>query len=731
MKTRCTFFAFLVLAISFLSACGGGGGGGGGDGGNPCSVSASSLSFSADEEGVTPAGKTVRVTVNRGTTAIMPSAPDFLDASFHTTGQASGDLVVTPRNPTVLGPGVYEGTVRVGGCYRTSGEPHEIAVSYTVNGLPRVVASVDSLDFVGVDGGGAIPARSVDLSYEAGSTDWTTTVEYVHGGGWLTVVPGDGAVLPTTLGVSVGELPPGLYQASIRVQYQTEGYVRVLSIPVTYEQQPALSAPSGFSVELNSDSTADDLSLDFGIVSNSGAAVDWTAVADVPWLSVSPAEGTANPSGEITLNLVPSALGALASGEHVGWITLSSSGADDMRLDFRLIVDLPRAQFVAPYVIETGEVASVIMRGDGFDSLTTEDVSVGGQPVTEVQVVSETEARVILPALATGAHDVELASSLGIDQSDVRLVSAAPLNAQEEFIPLSGNKRRLIYDAERRAVYAANTVDDRIDRFSFNGTAWQADSLAIAGLRDLALMPNGAVLLALTTASVVYVDTTTFAVQEAVPYSPSSVDDHLDGIAVANNGLASIVRVNQSRGGAWQTRRFDAVDKRFLGLSVIGHHLPVSPADGSHILLPWTTTGTFGEVTSGALNYYDASTGTFSGLDRSLPAPYASIDRNATAVLVGLSVYDGSLGLLGTLSETPALTAAVLSPDGQRVYALGADDTFHMFDLTAITNSDPLPASTTTALTNLPGGDPTVITSFDGGTLFIGGNAGLVVRPAQ
>jgi len=107
---------WLVLAF-LLASCSGGGGGGGGDGPR-LNVSPTSFTFTAIQNGTTPAAQEAVVSISGGTVAVgieSNSASGFVNATFTVTGQTTGKITLTPLSPSFVSPGTHTGTVVVRG----------------------------------------------------------------------------------------------------------------------------------------------------------------------------------------------------------------------------------------------------------------------------------------------------------------------------------------------------------------------------------------------------------------------------------------------------------------------------------------------------------------------------------------------------------------------------------------------------------------------------------------
>jgi hypothetical protein len=229
---------FAVIFLFTLSACGGGGGGG--SSGPSLSLSTNSLTFDVANASSTPAPQTVTATINGNVSGtlyilIVSTGPAVASISNVTiTGPTTGEATVYPESASTLGPGTYSSTITVTACTSgptcstgVIGTPQTIKVTYTVGAdlslSPTAVTYFASPNVVPA-------AKSVTLSSNGASANWTSSISYVSGTtGWLSVNPASGSALPTNVSVNVTGMPVGTYKANITF---TSG-VSSISLPVS------------------------------------------------------------------------------------------------------------------------------------------------------------------------------------------------------------------------------------------------------------------------------------------------------------------------------------------------------------------------------------------------------------------------------------------------------------------------------------------------------------------
>jgi hypothetical protein len=133
-------------------------------------------------------------------------------------------------------------------------------------------------------------------------------------------------------------------------------------------------------------------------------------------------------------------------------------------------------------------------------------------------------------------------------------------------------------------------------------------------------------------------------------------------------------------------------------------------------------------ITSPGIYYYDATVGTFqdSGVNAGVYA--VTVDRAGGWFGAGGTIFDGA-----TFASVGAATGlrTTVSPAGTRAYSYLLDGTTPTLRTYDISGSSIGPAVSTSLAVD-PGSDGTnpLLTSLDGGTLFINGANGIVVMTA-
>src|SRR5439155_2917011 len=236
-------FAFAML----LAACGGGGGSSAPDPSTASglTVSPSSISFTAVQNGAIPPTQNIQITVSHPNFAIIVAGfptgvtpPTWLDRDpTRFTGGGNNWTLTAAILTASIAPGTYTTTLRVviGDASHNLLAYRDVQVSYTVTSTPAT-ASPNALNFSSVAGGAAPAAQTVALMGDVGS--WTASPNQT----WIGVAPSSGFGTGT---VSVSVNPAGLalntYNGS--VTFNTAGGPASISVTLTVSP-PGIQASS-------------------------------------------------------------------------------------------------------------------------------------------------------------------------------------------------------------------------------------------------------------------------------------------------------------------------------------------------------------------------------------------------------------------------------------------------------------------------------------------------------
>jgi hypothetical protein len=745
----CSRTAAALVFAAFMVGCGGGGSGDGGSGGNASfSLAASAVTFdSRYDNSVAPGSQTVAAAAANGVVFLAidygngPTSP-ISDVSLSTALLSSTATIrISPKSGRALGAGVFSETITVRGCTdsecrsEVSGSPKRIAVTYTVSDSPPgITLGSTQLTFSGTIGQPLPPSQDLIVTAPAGaSVPYTTSVTYnpASARDWLTVPPTGTAT--NTLPIKVEATPfPGTHIATLTLT-PTNATALPQSMVIHYQVgQPTLAfAPESLDFTMTSASAPSELQQTVAVTGAGGSTLSWTASTSLPWLSINPTSG--NTGDQVTVSLRTAQLQDLAPGDYGGFINFSFSGASTgaAALAVRLSHRLPSVAMVTPYVAMTNSTEQVILRGAGFDNLTTARILFGATPATAFVKVSDTELRVTPPALSPGRYGVTVENQVNLSRTRADLVVVDPVIYPYSAQISGGQRCRIIYDAERLYLYVCNRASGQVERYAFNSGAgaWGRTASAVySDFRTMALAPDGSEL-TIVTSSVHSLDPVSLAstFQSGVIFSGTQMAEQIE---YGNNGEATIT-ISDGTEDAY-ARGFDFRNRRVTNLvspeSVSGRL--TSSRDGSRLFI-----ASRGATPIRPIYYDDVAANRVVATSVLRNVESLASDRTGhRLVAVGAAVtevFDRDFSLLGHL---PATTLAVaLTPNGQRAYTYDSGGSIRVFDLTTS-----LPSSSSsypeignpTVPADSPGTGVVMTISPDANTLFIAGNQRILIVPA-
>jgi len=719
------------------------------------SVSPAQLTFNAVRQGPLPLSQLFTLITQTSlplnyTTSISygPGATGWLNPPPN--GSAPGTKGATV-NTTNLALGTYAATLT----FTTATQTVSVAVSYVVS-EPVLTRSPAQLTF-NASSTGTLPAtQDVTLSTQQNvSLGFSTSISYGAGAtGWLSAPANGTAPGSIAIGANTTNLVPATYTATVVLSTATQ----TVSIGVTYvvATSSLTFSPSSPSFTIDTTSVAAALTQNVG-VGSTGVTLSWTTASSQPWVTVSPTSGSSGTT--VTLSLDPTQLDTLDPGTRSATITFAytppNQASTSAPLSVSLNLQLPKVTSVNPYTATTGPELEVILRGSGFNNPGGATVNFGSSGVASGTVVSDTEVRVTHPSLAAGTHRVSVPNQLGNPSivrstADLVVADAPTYTATTIAYPLANPKFTLrvplniVYDAERKALLVGVTYfgiapvpSPEIFRYTFSGSAWSAPAnVQVPALRDLVLTLDGKKLLATSDRAIIPFNSATLAAGTSTS-APPFISDFLSQLALANDRNAVVTTGLSNASGFTETFKYSLLDGVFTQypypFALLSNGTAGGSADGSRAVLAQ------GGSSSGNFAYlYNASTGILSqGPDVAFGSPRPALDRRATRILLGgVRIFDSNFQVLGSIppaASFPTAFAAALSPDGSRAYS-SIGTVLHTYDLTAAPDSNTglfpeiVPAVT---LPSDPGSNPVMTVSPDGGTLFIAGDASIVIVPAH
>ena len=158
------------------------------------------------------------------------------------------------------------------------------------------------------------------------------------------------------------------------------------------------------------------LSGDVDIEVAGGPAVSWSAVSDVPWLTVTPSGVTGS---ALSYSIDPAFLSTAENfAEHVASVTVTAPGTVLTPVSFAVRVQRRLAEVtgVGAHIQAAGQPTTLVVSGRGFAAIANPAarlVATGASP-TSVQRVSDIKLLVSFASLSPGEHVVRVNNALGL-----------------------------------------------------------------------------------------------------------------------------------------------------------------------------------------------------------------------------------------------------------------------------------------------------------------------------
>jgi IPT/TIG domain len=574
----------------------------------------------------------------------------------------------------------------------------------------------------------------------------------------------------TTCQVTVtpaANLSAGTYSATVTISGCTDfqcavGVGSPKSVTVTYvvSTGPQLTSPSEmvFAVPSGATPAAQTLNLQSSVP---GAA--WTATVTYKegspgWLSV-PSSG----NGTTALSVQPT---AVADGSYRAIVNfVPTGGGSPASTEIALFSSSPPpppqgVTFVSPYVAPSNSSAEVTIRGGGFSSLSSPVVTFGTTQGTSAQVVSDSEIKVMNPALPAGRYPITVSSGGVAMTGNPTFVVVDPPQFPYAAIPLDSSNLnglpdgRLIYDAERQTIYILDNseflpLQDSLERFRYVSGAWVTDPPITFPLGTtpgdtfsaVALTPDGKDLIKSNAQTLSIIDAATWQVV-ATADATSAVGSDVDlqtGAMSNDGGFIEVASTGFSEVN--EVVRYDTVANSFSVITAFiaenasSSYVAASSPEGNQVTF---YSGSFDPAFD--IISYDAGTAT---VTESTPPNgsiiFAGYSRDGTRTL--FQTFPWSIGMIisSTTPGAPAQTyqlsgemdAGALSPDGTRIYYYDAStSTIHTLDVSTLaTTGTSSEIGSPVQVPDSPGTRPTMVITPDGGNLILAGTTHLIVIP--
>lgn len=529
---------------------------------------------------------------------------------------------------------------------------------------------------------------------------------------------------------SGGVCPPGLQCADINDEWICIPYdfdpseLEVQATPATLSFTATIDAPLPSTQSLQATFNGVDVKL----------------VSAPAWLTVSlpPSPVTSPAVIDLSVNSTDFPPGTMLSGNVV---LLTPRGAltrtTTVRVTYDLVAAPPEVQFVAPYVGVAGRAGALILRGRHFQSKAgPATVGLGALALAPISPDHDTQITASYPPLPAGRYPVT------VNPEDNHLTSAElvliePPAFGYQAIDAPSRRRRLLYDAERQALYAVSRVDQQIERFAYQGGAWSAlPPRVIPQLNDLALGPNGRALFAITSDSIHELALTDelFAPVRRASIPNRHCGDIFDHAVPTNHGKLFVVVSLTLCSGSGSAYLYDLQTHGVSTTASFYEGLAAASADGSRIYV-----GSDGLSPPPRVHFFDSLSGsTFeSNVHFNLHAASVSADASRV-VLQNRFVYNRALALLG---HVPDHGQILVSRDASRAFLYaedGAGPRIEVYDLNGPLQPGALfPLLKTVTIPDAANGDgsdhpPVAMTSsLDDATVFIAGDRRLLIVPVN
>lgn len=650
------------------------------------STNSSALTFTANAAGALPAAQSVAITFN-GSALAVSGAPSWLTLTPPASPNASPATYVVAVNSTAFPGGTSQSadlvfaTTRTGSALQRSTTVH---VVFNVVQAFDVTASATPLAFSSIAKSTQPPqpAAGYTLAVVGSQANWSVSADQP----WIIFSPASGTNAGTITVTAVGTgLAKGTYNGHIVVTDSNSMTTR--SFPVTLVNRAANLTLAPTTLNFNIDTTSAAAALSQSVVvsdelnsAQASEAVTWTLQpGSAPWLQWTPASGTSVPAVNATAALKISELQQLVPGQYTSSITLSTvnSSGTTQTVTIPVVLNYQPAYvaFVSPYVGIANKAGSFFLRGVNFAATGAPlTVTIGSTEIANITSDGDTQLRVNYPALAAGTYAVAVKNAAGIVASNAALVLVNPPTLVYQAISAPSTRQRLVYDAERQILYAADQADAEIQSFKFSGGVWTAGTpYILPQLMDIVLSPNGRLMIALTLGSVDDIPLTGAPFIATPRASEPGFSEIFTRLCMTNDGNAFITTQFQGSGFT-SSYLYDITDYSINGnpyfIGYLYDGLAAASADGSRVYA-----GSNGVSPAQQIAIYNSLDHSIT--DSSTTVTYnlnaASVSGDASRVILNTTdVYSASLTITGQL---PLGTggATLASRDSSRAYVYRDD----------------------------------------------------------
>jgi hypothetical protein len=241
-------------------------------------------------------------------------------------------------------------------------------------------------------------------------------------------------------------------------------------------------------------------------------------------------------------------------------------------------------------------------------------------------------------------------------------------------IAAPGTRSRLLYDAERHALYGVNRGNQTLERYRYEDRNWHAlESLVVPRLADIALTPDRRALVVASDNGIgdIQLDQDPPVLVNRVPNPDPFCGRYPNELAMGNDGQALVVFSLRQCSGFTLTARYDSLAHTFESNPYPGGLLyegaAASSGDGSRIYAGSNGVSPEQRITTFDPPDWTARTGTVA---YNLSAVSVSDDASRV-VMQNTDVLDRNLAVLGFV---PAGGVALVSHDASRAFVYREDE---------------------------------------------------------
>ncbi len=707
-------------------------------------VSPPMVSFVANEGDPLPDAVTVNVRLQLRNDSVLVgyapgvAQPTWLSITDEMVSPTTAEFTVRVTDTSVVGERSASVRLTISHQNSTGLETFDLPVTYRVQPSDLAGQAMPAaLMFTATVGATDVPSQPVNVTFNG------ERVALLAAPSWLTVSsPPDLATSPApfTVAVNNSSFAAGTELSDEIVFETTRGAVqRTIRVPVEYD----LVAPPALAIQASPVALGFTAIADGSVPAQQPVTVTFTGddvvVVSAPsWLTVSgPADPTASPASfAISASTTSFAVGTVVTGNLV---LATTRGSAQQRATVHLSYQLlrqPEIQLVAPYLGIAGRSGVLYAHGRGL--LTGEGVTValGDLALDPVMPDSDTQITLSYPPLPEGHYPVTLVDPSGIAPSQPELVIVAPSAFTYQAIDAPTPRTRLVYDAERQALYGVNTRDQQIEHFAYSNGTWSAlPPHPVLQLTDITMAPGGRSLIAIAGGALDEISLTDglFTPIERARISPEQICNLFKTVADADNG--KIWLQSELMGSGFCPAYFyDMLDQSLLASGSFYFGVSAATGDGTRI---YARSSTF---SSEAVEIYDALTNAISVVpnDESGFSTISVSDDGSRVIANDSSVYNRSLVLTGNVPYSGTF-ATLASRDSTRAFVYVEDTAGARLDVYDL-NGPLQPGALYPLLKSLPLPDRAnqsgqyavaMTSTLDDAVVFISGDGKLLVVPVN